>query len=461
MNALALALDLGSTAIKAGLLDAHGNLQHIVSRPVPPLQIERERYESDALAYAETAEQVLAACRAHAPAVATLGMCSQRSSFLLWENATGRPVTPLISWQDSRGAGSCAVLQAHEPLLTARSGLRLTPYFFAPKLRVLLQQYPAWRARLQSGEWRAGTLDTFLIWRWTQGRHYVTDVSMAARTLLLDIHTQQWSAELCALFDIPREILPAVLPSTQMNLALSHDMTLQASLADQSAALVASVGNATDIALVNLGTGGFVIRNLPGPDQRQNGYLRTLLYQDAQAVRYASEGTLNSIAAAVAHYPLNELDANELAALDNIFCIAEPSGIGAPYFRKEIGLQFSQAVDHLSSRQMAALLLEGIIFRVARIVEEFNNDAVISKVYLAGGLSEVVALRQGLALCLPCPLFRLQQHDASLQGAALLAAGSVQGSAGQVEKIQCALDAAMLRAKYQRWKQWLDVLLAQ
>jgi glycerol kinase len=178
----AIALDLGTTTIKAGLLDRDGELGNIIARPAPPIIADGGRYESDALVYAATAEQVLDACIAQAGDCTTLGLCSQRSSFLIWERDTGLPITPLISWQDNRGASSCDALRAHEQTIRNLAGLPLTPYYFAPKLRAVLQDNPGWRDRLTRGELRVGTLDTFLIWRWTAGKHFITDASMAART---------------------------------------------------------------------------------------------------------------------------------------------------------------------------------------------------------------------------------------------------------------------------------------
>lgn len=466
----AIALDLGSTAIKAGLLDTQGNLGGIVSLPAPSVAVDDGHYESDALAYADTADQVLKSCLvksglvksglAQTQALPPLGLCSQRSSFLIWERASGKPVTPLISWQDTRGAESCSALQAQEPLITELSGLRLTPYFFAPKLRVVLQKNPAWLARLQRGELLVGTLDTFLIWRWTDGRQHITDVSMAARTLLMDIHQQQWSPVLGELFGIPLSILPALKPSTTLNLALNNGLTLEASLADQSAALVASVGNDRDTALINLGTGGFVIRYLADNNLATDGYLRTLVYQDGVSPAHiALEGTLNSIAAALAPYPVRDCSFDELAAERDIFCLAEPSGLGAPYFRNDLVLQFSQPMASLTQKQIASLLLEAIIFRVVRIVEDFHRNAPVKRVYLAGGLSELVSLQQGIAQCLPQTVFRLQQKDASLQGAAMLAAGQKHVSRQEAVLVEKVNSNNKLFEKYSRWKQWFDALL--
>ena len=460
----AIALDLGSTSIKAGRLDQHGILSGIVAMPAPTIHAEGGHYESDAQLYALTAEQVLNTCLskldlAQAGGFPPLGLCSQRSSFLIWEQATGKPLTPLISWQDNRGAESCVALKSHETLITELTGLRLTPYFFATKLRVVLHENPHWRERLERGELLVGTLDTFLIWRWSGGKHHLTDGSMAARTLLMDIRQQQWSPVLCDLFGIPLGILPTIKPSTGLNVRLGNGLTLQASLADQSAALIASVGEDREVALVNLGTGGFVIRYMDEDQRSTDGYLRTLVFKDnTLRAHIAIEGTLNSIAAALAPYPVTDCNADDMAAED-IFCIAEPSGLGAPYFRNDLGLQFSRPVDHLTRSQIACLLLEAIIFRVVRIVEDFHRGAAIKRVYLSGGLSELASLQQGIAQCLHCEVFRLQQRDASLQGAAMLAAGIKHVGHTDAERILIASNNKALPEKYQRWKQWFDALL--
>ena len=463
MKVSAIALDLGTTSIKAGLLDQDGVLGNVVAKPAPKITADGGRYESDALAYAAVAEQVLGECVARAGDCKVLGLCSQRSSFLIWERATGQPVTPLISWQDNRGAASCEALRAQENSIREITGLPLTPYYFAPKLHVLLQDHPQWRTRLERGEWLAGTLDTFLIWRWSGGEHYVTDASMAARTLLMDIRQRQWSPQLCGLFGIPSGILPEIKSSAGLQLRLNNGLLLQASVGDQSAALIASAGENCAEALVNLGTGCFVVRclpegNLPAEKFALNGYLRTLVYQDsAQRAHFAVEGTLNSIAAALAPHPVNECRVEDFA-VDNILCLAEPSGLGAPYFRNDIGIRFSQPVEHLPQRRIAALLLEAVIFRVARILEDFHRETAIERVYLSGGLSELTCLQQGIARCVPFDVYRLLQAESSLQGAALLAAGMAQ-CRREAERIPAGRNGQALLEKYRRWKEWFTALL--
>ena len=285
-----IALDLGTTSIKAGVLDRHGALRHIVAYPAPEINASGGCYESDALAYAAIADRALNECVAHEFAAmageckspglhSSLGLCSQRSSFLIWERDSGNPLTPLISWQDNRGAASCEALRAHEEVIRDLTGLPLTPYYFAPKLRAVLQGNPGWRSRLERGELLAGTLDTFLIWRWTAGKYFITDASMAARTQLMDVRRQRWSPQLCELFGVPSSVLPEIKPSAGLNLRLDNGLMLQASVGDQSAALFASASEDPAEALVNLGTGCFVVRYLPDDQSALDGYLCTLVYQ--------------------------------------------------------------------------------------------------------------------------------------------------------------------------------------
>lgn len=471
----AIALDLGTTSIKAGLLDTEGALSRIVAIPAPIISAERGRYESDALEYAAIADRVLNECIAHesmhgAEKCSSLGLCSQRSSFLIWEQASGKPVTPLISWQDTRGAASCAALREHEETIRGLTGLPLTPYYFAPKLRAVLHDHPDWRAPLERGEWLAGTLDTFLIWRWSGGKNFMTDASMAARTQLMDIRRQQWSPQLCGIFGIPLSILPEIRSSAGMDLRLDNGLILQASIGDQSAALIASVGGDQAEALVNLGTGCFVVRCLSDEklaDEKLadekfpfDGYLRTLVYRDrAQQAHFAIEGTLNSIAAALAPYPVDGCSVEDFATSD-IYCIAEPSGLGAPFFRNDVGIRFSRPVEHLAPRQVASLLLEGVIFRVARILEDFHRIAPIERVYFSGGLSGLDSLQQGIARCVPFAVYRLGQAESSLRGAALLASGMAPTCNRVSERIESGGNAGALQEKYRHWKKWLDDLLA-
>ena len=455
---VAVALDLGTTSIKAGLLSADGVLSGVVVRDAPPVTVEAGRYESDARLYAEAAEGVLAECLTQTDALPPLGLCSQRSSFLIWERASGRPVTPLISWQDDRGIASCEALHDSADRIRELTGLPLAPYYLAPKLNVLLSEHPEWRAHLESGVWMLGTLDTFLIWCWTGGKHHVIDASMAARTLLMDIHGQQWSTELCGLFGVDVATLPKILPSAGLEIRLDNGLRLQACVGDQSAALWHGIAQGRHEVMVNLGTGGFVAAYCTQEKSVLAGYLQTLVCMDAQQqVHTACEGTLNSIAATLAEYPVEDSSPEELAC-DDIYCVAEPSGLGAPYFRRDIGLIFSASIEHLDARRIALLLQESIIFRVARMVEDFQRKLGVDSVYLSGGLSNLPCLQQGIANLVPAA-YRLSHSEAGLIGVAQLASGAAAGGFRQAQRLEVNGPQARLRQKFEGWKLWLDCLL--
>src|SRR5207244_4234891 len=139
-----------------------------------------------------------------AGSLAGLGITNQRETVVLWERDSGKPVARAIVWQDRRTADFCRQRQADEPWIFERTGLVLDPYFSATKIRWLLDQDAAWRARAEAGQLAGGTIDSWLLWRLTGGRVHVTDVTNASRTLLFDLHKVAWDAELCRYFGVPR-----------------------------------------------------------------------------------------------------------------------------------------------------------------------------------------------------------------------------------------------------------------
>lgn len=457
-----IVLDLGTTAIKAAVFNNACQMTQIFSQPAPEISINKGHYVSDALAYLNTVDHLLKKCRYFTEPSPGLGLCYQRSSFLIWNSKSGIPVTPLISWQDNRGQASCDKFQAQNPFIRQLTGLPLSAYYLAPKLHTLFIQQPELLSGIVKKKLSLGTLDSFIIWHWTAGKHFRTDASMAARTLLMDIHKGQWSERLCTLFNIPYTLLPEIHSSCTLNLTLNNGAVLQASVADQSAALLSSVENDGSEVLVNLGTGGFVVRYMPEQSNcNDNNYLNTLVYQDSQQRRHmAVEGTLNSITAALQPYPFRSSKIKHLAEINDIYCISEPNGIGAPFFRSDISLQFSQSIDHLSKQQIAALLLEGIIFRVALILEDFNQQAAIQRVYLSGGLSSLPCLQQGIALLSPASTLKIMQKQSGLLGVAILSNKQTSASHRQSEYIQPNSEYHALVEKYQGWKSWFNQLIA-
>jgi len=458
-----IALDLGTTSIKAAVCNNLSQIQQVFSAPVPTINSDKGHYVSNAIEYLATVEQLLKQCQIICQPNPLLGLCYQRSSFVIWDSCSGIPVTKLISWQDNRGQSSCDELINFSPLIKQLSGLPLAAYYFAPKLRTLLQRQPELLAGIINKSLCVGTLDSFIIWHWTAGRHYLTDASMAARTLLMDIHKEQWSQQLTHIFSIPLAVLPTIKASTNFNLTLDNGAVLQVSLADQSSALLANVAleNHIDTAdvkteiLVNLGTGGFVVK-LESKESKEDldGYLRTLVYQEYQKHSItAIEGTINSITAVLQSTPYRSCRVEDLAYFPDLFCIAEPNGIGAPFFRSELGVMFSKSIDQLSQKQRVCCLLEAIVFRVALILEDFTDLPENTRIYLSGGLANLSCLQQGIANCSAAPVFRLLQKHASLQGTALLINNLAPETYRQAEEIAMVKHQPLFE-KYQQWKIW-------
>lgn len=217
MSHYLLAIDQGTTSSRAIVFSAQG-------LPVARAQQEFKQYfpqdgwvEHDGeelwLSTLKVCREALKQSGLSASDVAAIGITNQRETTLVWDAQTGTPIHPAIVWQDRRTADYCAELKAagHEPVVAAKTGLLIDPYFSATKLRWILQKVPGARERAERGELRFGTVDSFLLWRLTGGKSHKTDASNASRTLLFNIHTQQWDEELLKLFEIPASLLPEVL----------------------------------------------------------------------------------------------------------------------------------------------------------------------------------------------------------------------------------------------------------
>ncbi len=214
-----LALDQGTSSSRAIVFNDQGHIVSLAQQEFPQIYPQPGWVEHDPLAIwhsqRDTAQKALAQCQLNAADIRAVGITNQRETTVLWHRQTGVPLHNAIVWQDRRTEALCQQWreQGAEPLVQQRTGLRLDPYFSATKLRWLLDHIPGARAQAQAGELAFGTVDTWLIWQLTSGKRHVTDISNASRTLLLNIHTGQWDDELLALFDIPRAVLPEVLPS--------------------------------------------------------------------------------------------------------------------------------------------------------------------------------------------------------------------------------------------------------
>lgn len=458
----ALALDLGTTSVKLAALGADGRLGPPTSMPAQKPAGEGLVREVDVEVYRAAAEALLRA----APAL-PLGIASQRSSCVLFERDSGRPRTPLISWQDRRAAAWCHRHRDLEQELFALTGLPLSAHYAGPKLAVLCERDAGLRSGLASGELLFGTLETYLAWHWSDGEH-LTDLSMAARTQLVELGTGAWSPRLLELFGVPHAALPTIAPTAGRDTRLASGQTLVASLADQASGLLAVVGPEREAAspdtLVNLGTGAFVLRATGSAQPRQPGYLTgpVLGHADGSA-HFALEGTINGGGATVDAMGPGPTDLPAADPTPEAFCLPDENGVGAPHWRPEVGLQLSPSARELAPAGRRRSALEGLVFRVREICDDLGPESATQPVLLSGGLTHEPFLAPALAACLGREVHVLLEEQTTLLGAARLAAGLSAGSGGapapRVRVVTPPADAAWLRAKYGRWRSWLGELL--
>src|SRR5690606_1190219 len=306
-----LAFDQGTTSSRVILFSAEG-------APLAQAQKEFRQYypadgwvEHDAMEIWQDslalARQVLAEQKVEASQVAAIGITNQRETTVLWDRHTGKPLAKAIVWQDRRTADQCAQLKAagHEATVSAKTGLLLDPYFSATKLGWLLDNVPGARARAEKGELAFGTIDSWLLWQLTGGKVHATDATNASRTLLFNIHAQQWDDELLALFNIPRALLPEVRDSaadygcTEASL-LGSEVPIAGIAGDQQAALVGQACFAPGMVKSTYGTGCFMVLNTGNQAVvSKNRLLTTVGYRLNGETTYALEGSIFVAGAAI------------------------------------------------------------------------------------------------------------------------------------------------------------------
>jgi glycerol kinase len=457
-----LALDLGSTRIKAARVDDEGRIVHFAERDAPPIsRVGEFGREFDAQQLHVSALLALTALEPQAGEA--LGIASQRSSFLLWKAADGEPVTPAISWQDRRGANWIEQHSGELAAVVELTGLALSAHYVGPKLGALFSADAELARKAHAGDLRFGTLESWLIWKWADGLH-VTDESMAARTLLFDPRAGTWSRELCERFGVPLALLPRVLPSTGRDDAFPFGERLRASVADQSAGALHAVGAGTDGVLVNFGTGTFALAPVGRVWTRQPGYLTALLSSrgrdsDARERIYALEGTINAGAGAIASRPAasgtvwNELPAEAHALVD-------ANGIGAPHWRPDLGPLWSPGASALGPRERECVAELGLCFRVREILEDLKTHG--RRCVVAGGALHDEAFARRLADALGRAIEVCLEPEATLLGAAGLARGDdfARGRA-PTRTVAPGRFRDHLDERFAAWKRWVASVLGR
>jgi glycerol kinase len=455
-----LALDQGTSSSRSIVFDAGGGIVAMAQRELPQIYPQPGWVEHDALRIWDdqlaTAREALARAGIGAKDVAALGITNQRETALVWNRKTGQPIHHAIVWQDRRGEPLCARLreQGEAPRIQARTGLLIDSYFSGTKVRWLLDNVPGARAQAERGELAFGTIDSWLLWQLTAGALHATDVSNASRTMLFDVHRNQWDEELLALLEIPASLMPRVLPSSadygrSVDSLLGAPVRIGGVAGDQQSALFGQACFREGMAKNTYGTGCFLLMHTGGRFQSSaNGLLTTSAAQTSEAPQYAMEGSV-FVGGAVVQWLRDGLNAIENSAQIEALAASVPdaggvmlvpafTGLGAPYWKPDArgtitGLTRGSTVAHV-----ARAALESIAYQSAALLQAMARDAAgagapVSELRVDGGACVNNLLMQFQADLLGIPVVRPAVTETTALGAAYLAGLSAGVYAGTDE----------------------------
>jgi glycerol kinase len=439
-----LAIDQGTTSTRAIAFDLDFRPQATAQIELPQHYPQPGWVEHDAVeiwaATVEVCRKVIDAVGGAAN-ISAIGITNQRETTIVWDRKTGAPVHRAIVWQDRRTADVCAALReaGRESEVQARTGLLLDPYFSASKVAWILDRDPALRKRAEAGELAFGTIDTFLVWRLTQGRVHASDVTNASRTLLFDIGKRAWSDELCALFNVPRALLPEVRAcdahfGDSDGSLFGRAIPIHGIAGDQQAALVGHGCFKPGMAKATYGTGAFLVMNMgEAPPHSKHRLLATVGYETKSARAYALEGSIFSAGATmqwlrdglklIKTSADSEAIASSLPDNGGVYLVPAFAGLGAPQWNAEargtiIGLTRDSRLDHVVRAG-----LEAVAYQTADLLGALRADgARIESLLVDGGLTANDWAMQFLADVCDVEVARPAFQEVTALGSAKLAA---------------------------------------
>ncbi|MFB3826934.1 MAG: glycerol kinase GlpK [Bryobacteraceae bacterium] len=440
-----LSLDEGTTSARAALYDEQGRNIGMESAPVEPAYPQPGWVEQDASqiwrAQIEAARRLLERQRVKSAEIAALGITNQRETTVVWERSTGRPVAPAIVWQCRRTADYCAELtrSAAAARVTAKTGLVIDAYFSASKIRWILEHAPDARERARDGELLFGNIDTWLIWNLTGGAAHVTDYSNASRTMLMDLHTGEWDAELLETFGVPRAMLPRIVPSSGVaGCARAEHFGAEIPIAgiagDQQAALAGQACFRPGLSKNTYGTGCFALMHTGGhPPESRNRLLATRAASPTAEAAYAIEGSVFIAGAAVqwlrdqAGLISTAAESEQVAAsvpdTGGVYFVPAFVGLGAPYWDAGARGVISGITRSTGRAQMVRAALESVAYQTRELVGAMEADAgeQLRELRVDGGAAVNNFLMQFQADILGRPIVRPVDVETTALGAAYLA----------------------------------------
>jgi glycerol kinase len=392
-----LAIDQGTTSSRAILFDSQGISISAAQREF------RQIYPADGWVEHDPEEiwsSTLAVCRQaigdEAAKIAAIGITNQRETTVIWDRASGKPIYNAIVWQDRRTAAECARLATGsvEEELRERTGLLMDPYFSASKIAWILDHVEGARERAEQGELAFGTIDSFLIWRLTGGRVHATDATNACRTLLFNIHEQQWDQRMLSLFRVPAALLPEVRDSADEfgsteSRWFGRELPIRGVAGDQQAALVGQACLEPGMMKSTYGTGCFAVFNTgETPVTSKNRLLTTIGYRIAGRTTYALEGSIFVAGAAIQwlrdelgvieHASDSELLASSLADNEGVYLVPAFTGLGAPHWDPNARAALFGMTRDTRPAHFARAALESVCYQTLDLLSAMTADGALT-----------------------------------------------------------------------------------
>lgn len=450
MEKYILSLDQGTTSSRAILFDHQGQIQAVAQKEFQQIFPQSGWVEHDPneiwTSQASVIAEVVSKLGINGLSIAAIGITNQRETTVVWNRNTGQEIYNAIVWQDRRTAGYCDQLKNTNwsEIIRKKTGLIIDAYFSGTKIRWILENVPGAKELAKKGELAFGTIDSWLIWKLTQGRTHATDVSNASRTMLFNINTMDWDDELLELMEIPRSMMPEVHESSGIidytNTTLfASKIPISGVAGDQQAALFGQLCTKPGMVKNTYGTGCFMLKNIGDkPILSKNNLLTTVAWKINGKTQYALEGSI-FVAGSVVQWLRDGLgiiktskDVEELAASvpDNgdVYFVPALTGLGAPYWDQYARGSIVGISRGTTSAHIARAALEGIAFQTMEVLRAMEEDDGVKIIELRvdGGASANKLLMQFQTDLLGIPVVRPQILETTALGAAYLAGLGVQ-----------------------------------
>jgi len=437
-----LSIDQGTTSSRAVIFDQIGTSINMVQEEFPQYFPRQGWVEHNPEEIWSGILNILKNINFSQYNLAGIGITNQRETTLIWDRSSGKPIYPAIVWQDRRTSEYCQNLKNSgiEFTVRQRTGLMLDPYFSATKIKWILDNVSGAREHAENGDLAFGTIDTFLIWRLTNGRSHVTDATNASRTMLFNIHNQIWDQELLDLFDIPIAILPEVLDSAA-EFGVTDDsifglaVPIRGVAGDQHAATIGQGCIKPGMIKSTYGTGCFAMLNTGEEIIYSNeGLLTTLAYRLEGKATYALEGSIFMAGATVQWLRDNlkiiqnasetEILAQKLESNAGVYLVPAFVGLGSPYWEPEARASITGLGRDSGTSHIARAALESVAYQTYDLVAAMMRDTSlqITNIRVDGGMTTNNWLMQFLADVLDITIERPTFIETTAKGAFLLAA---------------------------------------